>query len=1119
MQERDELRGVRIVVPDALYYALSLLSLGALHVLCKSFPKLRIYGTTKSAPLESADAVVHEKSLVRIQEEAVVGVPGIAYEYVKNEKLKFININHKRKILNYVSHSFETPQFDKYTSRLVRKERGILFGKNEMLHDMPSAPLLFFNRIFTSINVYTMFGIILWLRIGYFLYALIIFLLMAYSTWNDILADLRKHRKAKKIQRRQQKEKAAVLVSENNELIPIPQSEVVVGDVLMLHPNSEIPCDCTLLRGTLTVDEGFVTGESMPVLKKKNAELLGGTLVINGRVDAEENAGAEAMEENPSLSSLPHPTAIAIRTSHASAKGAAFKNLTQAHSLTPLIYFDALKCIFFLSVVSLPLLIFTFVYITQSKISKKTAFVYAFDLFYSIVSPSLSAYIHVQVSLCARRLGKKSIVCKDLSAVNVSGSIEQVLFDKTGTLTETGLNVKSVYARGREYCDASEIPGDILRAIRLCHSVEPTGDRLLGDPLDVKLLEFSNASVEYITTRKGSRRCVVSGNDVQGEIHQVFDFDPNHRRMSVVAARAPSLLVHSESAPYLLYCKGSPENLAVLCQPSTLPEDYQEVIQRYSGMGYRVLTIAEKYLEASTWENREEVENNLNYLGIVIFENKLKRETAKTITSLREADVRSIMCTGDNIHTAISVARSCGIIDKHVPVVFPVMCGPPDGAPSPPRSRDSAAFPDAQQVCISSSSDEAFVEPSADTGPNENADADADENTRMDSDVLQASCFSPGPRIQWMCSDEGFVFDEILLKVRKDKDYSSYIDFVVAVEGSVLDQLLGLPDYKKMLGKRCLVYARMKPAQKSKVVELYKEKGTVAFVGDGANDCGAIQKADVGISLLSDTNLGEFSNASYAVYQKEITGVLEILKEGKCSIVTTICIMSQMIIILSTQFLAMLLLQMHFLFLSDAQAIYSDILLAMPQSVIMSRFRCSKQLTARRAPQRLLQKSTVFTLFLHVFVHSVHLLAVVQLFEMMGVTMVINQRTGLFFSSSIPELAETSQQGTGVFLLSTSQMLYSCVCFSSGSPFREKRRKNLPFLLFYAGHVSFLLLSLLAVSDEVFYNNFILGGLPQAFSLILLGPKAISVLLTLIATDIGLIYLGTQVGEKWDTAR
>lgn len=54
---------------------------------------------------------------------------------------------------------------------------------------------------------------------------------------------------------------------------------------------------------------------------------------------------------------------------------------------------------------------------------------------------------------------------------------------------------------------------------------------------------------------------------------------------------------------------------------------------------------------------REDAEMNLHFLGLVIMENKLKSITTPIINQLHDAHIRTIMVTGDNVLTAISVAR------------------------------------------------------------------------------------------------------------------------------------------------------------------------------------------------------------------------------------------------------------------------------------------------------------------------------------------------------------------------------------------------------------------------------------------------------------------------------
>ena len=54
---------------------------------------------------------------------------------------------------------------------------------------------------------------------------------------------------------------------------------------------------------------------------------------------------------------------------------------------------------------------------------------------------------------------------------------------------------------------------------------------------------------------------------------------------------------------------------------------------------------------------RDQAEKDLNFLGFLIMQNPLKSQTTPVIRELLAADIRTVMVTGDNLLTAISVAR------------------------------------------------------------------------------------------------------------------------------------------------------------------------------------------------------------------------------------------------------------------------------------------------------------------------------------------------------------------------------------------------------------------------------------------------------------------------------
>jgi Cu+-exporting ATPase len=73
--------------------------------------------------------------------------------------------------------------------------------------------------------------------------------------------------------------------SVNSEEKIIPTELIEVGDVVLVKPGDKIPADGTVVRGESYVNESMVTGEAMPILKKKGATLMAGTVNGAGRID------------------------------------------------------------------------------------------------------------------------------------------------------------------------------------------------------------------------------------------------------------------------------------------------------------------------------------------------------------------------------------------------------------------------------------------------------------------------------------------------------------------------------------------------------------------------------------------------------------------------------------------------------------------------------------------------------------------------------------------------------------------------------------------------------------------------------------------------------------------
>ena len=127
---------------------------------------------------------------------------------------------------------------------------------------------------------------------------------------------------------------------------------------------------------------------------------------------------------------------------------------------------------------------------------------------------------------------------------------------------------------------------------------------------------------------------------------------------------------------FRVFCKGSPEKIETISDPSSLPTNFHSVLDSYTEKGYRVIALATKLLPANKSYikikrmHTPEVEKDLEFLGLIVLENRIKKETKPVIKQLQNAKVRTVMVTGDHIQTAVSVAKECKMISSKSQVVF-----------------------------------------------------------------------------------------------------------------------------------------------------------------------------------------------------------------------------------------------------------------------------------------------------------------------------------------------------------------------------------------------------------------------------------------------------------------
>lgn len=89
---------------------------------------------------------------------------------------------------------------------------------------------------------------------------------------------------------------------------------------------------------------------------------------------------------------------------------------------------------------------------------------------------------------------------------------------------------------------------------------------------------------------------------------------------------------------YSVLVKGSPEIIAELCHPDSLPADFHEVLTGLTRQGLRVIAFARKAVDSPDQE-RDSCECDLEYTGLLYMENFLKPVSASVIKDLNQNDI------------------------------------------------------------------------------------------------------------------------------------------------------------------------------------------------------------------------------------------------------------------------------------------------------------------------------------------------------------------------------------------------------------------------------------------------------------------------------------------------
>ncbi|XP_053567847.1 probable cation-transporting ATPase 13A4 [Bombina bombina] len=943
----------------------------------------------------------------------------------------------------------------KFGSGLTTEEQKIrrsICGPNAIEVDVAPIWKLLFKEVLNPFYAFEACSLALWLAVGFIEYSIAVIIMTLISIVFTV-HDLRKESvKLHNLVESNNSIKVTVC-QKNGECKELQSRYLVPGDVIVLTGKRLfLPCDTVLISGGCIVNESMLTGESIPVSKTPLPHL---DHTMPWKAHSGEDfkrhilfCGTEVIQTKSANNG--QVKAVVLRTGFNTAKGDLVRSILYPKPMNFKLYRDAFRFLMVLAAVALIGTVYTIAVFVIKGESPTDILIKALIIITTAVPPALSAALSTGMMYAQRRLKKQGIFCISPQRINVCGRLNIICFDKTGTLTEDGLDLWGVLpANGNCFQEVHSFTSDrtlpwgpLLGALSSCHSIVAIDGELQGDPLDLKMFEGTQWEVKDFNSEANeiaaSNLIVKPGSSsgmvpVEGIaiIHQ-FPFSSSFQRMSVITQTIGEDF-------FVMYMKGAPEMVTKFCKQESVPKGFLSELQFYTMKGFRVIGLAYKTLEKKdimrdTNFIREEVESDLEFLGLLILENRLKPETKPVLQELSCANIRTVMITGDNLQTAITVARTSGLVPETSTVLL-VEAEEPSGL----SSAKISWHPVERQEHSSSNTKETF-----------------------NIDIEKRS---------------------IAEEARGDYHF--------AMSGKTYQVIL--QHFQSLLPKLLVngaIFARMSPGQKSSLIEEFQKLDYyVCMCGDGANDCGALKVAHAGISLSEQ----EASVASpFTSRTPNIGCIPQLIKEGRAALVTSFSVFKYMTLYAMIQFVCLLLLYWQVNILSNYQLLVQDVAVTISVCLTMSLNHAYPKLAPYRPPAQLMSPPLLLSVVLHVL-----LTVVIQVYGFIIVqhqswysshpssVCILGNET---FASNVSMFSNqssisTTESGNGVFKLNISHKSYEtttlwplttihCIIvafvFSKGKPFRQPIYTNYIFSIVLMAQIGVCIFLLFADIEKIY---------------------------------------------------
>lgn len=446
-------------------------------------------------------------------------------------------------------------------------------------------------------------------------------------------------------------------VRRDGQVVEIPSTQLVKGDIVLLEAGDVVPADLRLvLAKNLKIEEAALTGESVPV-EKKSKVIEADDVALGDRINmAYSNTNVTYGRGEGVVVATAMDTEvgkIATMLNNADETDTPLKaNLNQlGKTLTLMI----LGICAFVCVVG----IFTKQGTMPFDKLAIEMFLVAVSLAVAAIPEGLPAIVTIILALGTQNMAKHKAIVRKLPAVETLGATDIIASDKTGTLTQNKMTVEKVFYNDTYHCDKLEDKDNLaIKIMTLANDTKITDNNsLLGDPTETALIQYALDSkwnvVDYLANNKRV---------------QEVPFDSDRKLMSTVHQQA--------DGKYFVAVKGAPDELlkravSLWHDDKIVDLDASEkakILAANNDMAknaLRVLGLAYKVVDNKFTEvNSATVEQNLIFVGLVGMIDPERPEAKAAVAKAKSAGIRTIMITGDHQVTAAAIAKRLGIIGE-----------------------------------------------------------------------------------------------------------------------------------------------------------------------------------------------------------------------------------------------------------------------------------------------------------------------------------------------------------------------------------------------------------------------------------------------------------------------